>query len=68
LTTSVRFSIVENTFVRVFYRFERATIRDFSEQGLNPEGVLFDSGALFLGHIDRDFDAHVIGFTFGLRI
>ncbi|MCH7644612.1 MAG: MtrB/PioB family decaheme-associated outer membrane protein [Myxococcales bacterium] len=68
LTTSVRFSIVENAFLRVFYRFERATIRDFSQQGLNPEAVLLDSGALFLGHIDRDFDVHVIGVTFGLRI
>ncbi len=67
-TTSVRFSIVESAFLRVFYRFERATIRDFSQQGLNPEAVLLDSGALFLGHIDRDFDVHVIGVTFGLRI
>jgi hypothetical protein len=68
LTTSVRFSIVENAFLRVFYRFDRATIRDFSQQGLIPEDVLLDSGALFLGHIDRDFDVHVIGVTFGLRI
>ena len=68
LTTSFRFSIAKTAFLRVFYRFERATIRDFSEQGLKPEGVLLDSGALFLGHIDRDFDVHVIGVTLGLRI
>jgi hypothetical protein len=68
LTTSIRFSIVKSAFLRVFYRFERATIRDFSQQGLIPEDVLLDSGALFLGHIDRDFDAHVIGVTLGLRI
>jgi hypothetical protein len=68
LTTSLRFSIVESAFLRVFYRFERATIRDFSQQRLIPEDVLLDSGALFLGHIDRDFDVHVIGITLGLRI
>jgi hypothetical protein len=68
LTASLRFSIVENAFLRVFYRFERATIRDFSQRQLIPEDVLLDSGALFLGHIDRDFDAHVIGITLGLRI
>jgi len=68
LTASFRFSIVESAFLRVFYRFERATIRDFSEQGLIPESVLLDSGALFLGHIDRDFDVHIIGVTLGLRI
>jgi MtrB/PioB family decaheme-associated outer membrane protein len=68
LTASLRFSIVESAFLRVFYRFERATIRDFSQRQLIPEEVLLDSGALFLGHIDRDFDAHVIGVTLGLRI
>jgi hypothetical protein len=68
LTASLRFSIVENAFLRVFYRFERATIRDFSQRQLIPEDVLLNSGALFLGHIDRDFDAHVIGITLGLRI
>jgi hypothetical protein len=68
LTTSLRFSIVESAFLRVFYRFERATIRDFSQQRLIPEDVLLDSGALFLGHIDRDFDVHVVGITLGLRI
>jgi len=68
LTTSFRFSIVESAFLRVFYRFEHATVRDFSQQGLIPENALFDSGALFLGHIDRDFDVHVIGVTLGLRL
>ena len=68
LTASLRYSILENAFLRVFYRFERATIRDFSQSGLVPENILLDSGALFLGHIDRDFDAHVIGVTLGLRI
>jgi opacity protein-like surface antigen len=68
LTTSFRFSIAKSAFLRVFYRFERATIRDFSELGLIPEDVLLDSGALFLGHIDRDFDVHIIGITLGLRI
>jgi hypothetical protein len=68
LTTSVRFSIVENAFLRVFYRFERAIVRDFSQQGLIPDRVLLDSGALFLGHIDRDFDVHIIGVTLGFRI
>jgi len=67
-TTSVRFSIVESAFLRVFYRFARATIRDFSQQGLIAEDVLRDSGALFLGHIDRDFDVHVIGISLGFRI
>jgi MtrB/PioB family decaheme-associated outer membrane protein len=68
LTASLRFSIVESGFLRVFYRFERATIRDFSQRRLIPEDVLLDSGALFFGHIDRDFDVHVIGVTLGLRI
>ena len=63
-----RLVLVENAFLRVFYRFERATIRDFSQQQLIPEDVLLDSGALFLGHIDRDFDVHIIGITLGLRI
>lgn len=68
LTTSIRFSLIDDAFLRIFHRFERSAIRDFSQSGLDPEKVLNDSGALFLGHVDRDFDAHMVGVTIGWRL
>ena len=67
LQTSVRIAIVEHVALRFFHRFEHSTIRDFSQRALIPDEVLESSGALFLGHVDRDFDAHVFGMTLQLR-
>ena len=41
--------------------------RDFSQRDLDPAPVLVSSGALFLGHIDRDFDAHILALTLQIR-
>ncbi len=68
LQSSIRFSIIERASLRLFYRFERSTIRDFSQRNLVPEEVLLSSGALFLGHIDRNFDVHVIGLTLQIHL
>jgi hypothetical protein len=68
LQTSIRISIVENASLRFFYRFERSTIRDFSQRDLVPDEVLLSSGALFLGHIDRSYDVHVFGLTLQIRL
>ena len=67
LQASVRYSIIESASLRFYYRFERSTIRDFSQRGLVPEEVLLSSGALFLGHIDLDYDVHVFGLTLQIR-
>jgi MtrB/PioB family decaheme-associated outer membrane protein len=68
LQASIRYSIVESASLRFFYRFERSTIRDFSQRDLVPEEVLLSTGALFLGHIDRDYDVHVFGLTLQIRL
>jgi MtrB/PioB family decaheme-associated outer membrane protein len=67
LQTSVRVAISEHVALRFFHRFDHSTIRDFSQRGLVPGEVLESSGALFLGHVDRDFSAHVFGLSLQLR-
>jgi len=66
LEASLRISFLDHSALRFFYRFEHSTISDFSQQGLAADGFLQSSGALFLAHIDRDFDAHVFGLTLQL--
>lgn len=48
---------------RIFYRYQYATIDDFSQQGLTQ--VVNQN--LFLGHVDDDFAVHVMGATCQLR-
>jgi hypothetical protein len=64
---SLRISIVEHAALRFFYRFERSTISDFSQRGLASETLVQNSGALFLGHVDHDFTAHLFGMTLQAR-
>ncbi len=64
LQTSLRFEIREGIALRFFHRYQRSEIDVFRQTGLTPLGV---DGALFLGHVDRDYDAHVFGFTLQLR-
>ena len=45
---------------------EFSTIADFSQRGLSSPELLQRSGALFLGHVDRDFAAHLFGVTLQL--
>lgn len=65
LQTSLRVSMHENAALRFFYRFEDSTISDFSQQDLTPALI---PGALFLGHVDRDYTVHVFGVTLQVRI
>lgn len=63
LQTSVRLELTENVALRAFHRYERSTIDDFQQTGLGP-GV--SAGAYYLGHVDRDYEAHVVGATLQL--
>ncbi len=66
LYASLRISIHEHAALRFFYRFERSKISDFSQRGLDSGTLVQNSGALFLGHVDRDFAAHLFGLTLQL--
>jgi MtrB/PioB family decaheme-associated outer membrane protein len=48
---------------RVFYRFQHSTIDDFHQSGLEP--VINHN--LFLGHVDNDYEVHVLGITSRFR-
>jgi len=48
---------------RVFYRFQYQTIDDFHQQGLQP----VVNHNLYLGHVDDDYAAHMIGATVRLQ-
>jgi hypothetical protein len=64
LSTSLRIELVEHLALRVFHVYQRARIDDFQQAGLEA-GVI--GGAYYLGHVDRDYDAHVLGATVQLR-
>lgn len=64
LTTSLRIEVVDHVALRVFHLYQRERIDDFQQAGLES-GVI--GGAYFLGHVDRDYDAHVVGATVQLR-
>jgi Putative outer membrane beta-barrel porin, MtrB/PioB len=64
LDTSVRLELTHGLAVRVFYRFQLGRIQDFQQDGLDAGLV---AGSLFLGHVDRDFTAQVVGATIQLR-
>jgi hypothetical protein len=68
LEQAIRLKIGEHTSIRFAYRLDDSTIEDFSQRALVPETVLADSGAIFLGHVDRDFTAHVFTLTFQIRL
>jgi len=50
--------------VRIFHRYHHSRVRDFSQTGL----AALEANRLFLGHIDRDFSAHVIGVSVQVRL
>ena len=60
---SARVPITEQLAARVLYRYIHSTVANFSEDGLVPR----IGHALYLGHRDGDFDAHVLGGTVQLR-
>lgn len=64
LTTSLRLELIDHVALRVFHLYQRGRIDDFQQAGLE-DGVI--GGAYFLGHVDRDYDAHVVGATVQLR-
>jgi len=67
LQTSLRLEITEEGAIRAFYRYEHGTIDDFQQAGLEAAVIEGASGAYYLGHVDRDYTAHVIGSTLQLR-
>ena len=60
---SARFPITEQIAARVLYRYIHSTVANFTEDALVPR----IGHALYLGHRDGDFDAHVLGGTVQLR-
>jgi hypothetical protein len=64
LVTSLRVELVQHLALRVFHLYQRGRIEDFQQAGLQA-GVL--GGAYYLGHVDRDYDAHAVGATLQLR-
>ena len=67
LGASARIELAELLAVRLLYRYERGVIADFHQQGLDRGPVLTGSGALFLGHVDRDYAAHLFALTLQAR-
>jgi len=79
LQSSIRFQITKHLSVRAFHLFRRSEIEDFHQSGLsdpdllnampNPfiPGSTGGAGTLYLGHVDRDYTAHVFGATIQLR-
>jgi hypothetical protein len=64
LVTSLRVELIQHVALRVFHLYQRSRIDDFQQAGLEA-GVL--GGAYYLGHVDRDYDAHAVGATVQLR-
>jgi hypothetical protein len=64
LLTSLRVELIRQVALRVFHLYRRGRIEDFQQTGLEL-GVL--GGAYYLGHVDRDYDAHAVGATLQLR-
>ena len=57
LDVSARVDLGEHLAVRALYRFQHSTIANFYQEGLVPR----IGRALYLGHVDGDFTAHVVG-------
>jgi len=68
LESSLRWALVERAALRFFYRYDHSTIRDYSQRDLDPSRAFQQTGALFLGQVDRDFDVHSVGLTLQLRL
>jgi len=64
LQTGLRLEVTKEVAVRTFYRYEHGTIDDFQQTGLEQAVI---AGAYYLGHVDGDYTAHVIGATLQLR-
>jgi hypothetical protein len=64
LQSSVRLELSPRVALRIFHLFQRERLDDFQQQGLEAGLV---GGALFLGHVDGDYQAHVVGATAQLR-
>ena len=63
MEASARVPITEQLAARVLYRYIHSTVANFTEDGLSPR----IGHALYLGHRDGDFAAHVLGGTVQLR-
>ena len=72
ILSALRFAVTEHVGLRVFYMFERGEVDDFQQDGLRDPTLLTGipgtgAGTLFLGHVDHDYSAHVIGGTVQLK-
>lgn len=63
VSASASYRWTDSLVTRVFYRFLYQTIDDFHQQGLQP----VVNHNLYLGHVDEDYAAHVIGATVRLQ-
>jgi hypothetical protein len=59
LDASARIDLTDRLAARLLYRFQRSQVANFHQTGLVPR----IGHALYLGHVDGDFTAHVIGGT-----
>ena len=57
LDASAEIGIVEQVSLHLLYRYHRARVRDFQQTDLVPR----IGHAIYLGHVDGDFIAHVLG-------
>ena len=64
LETSVRIELTDRLDARLEYRLQVGKLDDFQQSGID-QGLV--GGGLFLGHVDRDFTAHVLGATLIFR-
>ena len=64
LETSLAFQWIEPLGTALFYRFQRGTLEDLNQIGLAPN---LGGNALYLGHVDDHYSAHLVGATLKLR-
>ena len=57
--TSARITLTDWLATRLIYRFLDSRVSNFHQAGLQPR----IGHALYLGHVDGDFSAHVVGAT-----
>jgi len=71
LENSIRFEATEHLALRFFHIYQRSKIDDFQQSGLDDPNLVNSmpggAGTLFLGHVDRDYSAHVFGGTLQFR-
>jgi hypothetical protein len=58
VTSQIAVEVMRHVEIGVLYRFEDARIDDFHESGIEP---LVIPGAIYLGHEDQSYRAHLIG-------